>query len=216
MRTKSLLDVFCEGTHPHQMKYDARTQAALKRKWCNEVVIATYDKRCYSVVDLHFDKTPASLPVEGLGMSHAQYFKARKDIELQYPNAAPIVAVSGRNNSIIFLPAELVCGNELDAQLKVKLPTIASFTPQVRYKGIAEMKRYLIPGATKSKNGGGLLPSLGFGLVDQLINVAVTKLELPVITAAGVQVPPNMGAMWAPMSEWCDNCFSTVFPWVTP
>lgn len=199
MRTKSLLDVMCEGRHPEQMRFDARTQAALKRKWCNEVVIATYDKRCYSVIDLHFDKTPASLPVKGLNMSHAEYFKARKDIDLQYPKAAPIVAVSGRNNSTIFLPAELVCGNELDPQLKMKLPLIASFTPQVRYEGIDEMKRYLIPGAQKNRTGGALLTSLGFGLVDKLINVPVTKLELPAIIAAGVQVPAHMGGMWAPM-----------------
>mmetsp|Transcript_21287 Transcript_21287/g.46192 ORF Transcript_21287/g.46192 Transcript_21287/m.46192 type:complete len:966 (-) Transcript_21287:493-3390(-) len=199
MRTKSLLDVMSEGNHPEKMRYDARIQAALKRNWCNEVVIATYDKRCYSVVDLHFDKTPASLPVEGMGMSHAEYFKARKDIDLKYPNAAPIVAVSGRNGSTIFLPAELVCGNELDPQLKMKLPSIASFTPQVRYEGIEEMKKYLTPGGQKSRTGGGLLTSLGFGLVDKLIQVAVTKLELPVITAAGVQVPAHMGGMWAPM-----------------
>ena len=92
MRTKSLLDVFCEAQHqknPDKMQYDSKTQSALKRKWCNEVVIATYDKRCYSVIDLMFDKSRVTLPVKDLDMSHAEYFKQRKDITLKYPNATP-------------------------------------------------------------------------------------------------------------------------------
>lgn len=197
-----MLDVFCEGEkNPDRVVYDAKTQAALKRKWCGEVVIATYDKRCYSIIDLLFDKSPATLPVPDLGMSHAEYFAKRKKIALKHPNAAPIVAVSGRNNTKIYLPAELVCGNELDPQLKMKLPMIASFTPDVRYKGIEEMRKYLIPGAQKTRGAGGLLTSLGFGLTDELVRVNVTKLELPIISAAGLTVPENMGAMWAPLSK---------------
>ena len=201
MRTTSLLEVFAEGRHPEQTTYDGQKQAALKRKWVTEVVIATYDKRCYSITDLIFDKSPATLPVEGLGMSHAEYFKQRKGIDLKYPKASPIVAVSGRNNSTIYLPAEIVCGNELEPKLKMKLPTIASFTAEVRYAGIEEMRKYLTPGAQKSRSGGGLLTSLGFGLHNELIKVKVQKLELPVITAAGLRVPEHMGGMWAPMSK---------------
>lgn len=207
MRTKSLLDVFCDGQqNPEKMKFDPKTQAVLKRNWCSEVVIATYDKKCYSVTDLLFDKSPATLPVQDLGMSHAEYFQQRKNIKLKYPNACPMVVVNGRNNNKIYLPAELVCGNELDPQLKMKLPTIASFTPQIRFEGIQEIRRYLIPGAQKTRGvGGGLLTSLGFGLADELVKVRVTKLEPPVISVAGLAVPDHMGGMWAPISKICFN-----------
>ena len=46
-------------------------------------------KRCYSVIDLMFDKSPVTLTVKDLDMSHAEYFKQRKDITLKYPNATP-------------------------------------------------------------------------------------------------------------------------------
>ena len=207
MRTKSLLDIFCgDNSNPGNMKFDQRAQADLKRKWCNEVVIATYDKRCYSVIDFIFDKSPAELPVPDLGMSHAEYFQKRKGIILKYPNARPMVTVSGRNNSKIHLPAELVCGNELDPQIKMKLPSIASFTPTVRLEGIDEIKRYLIPKGKTKRAGGGLLTSLGFGLANELIKVKVTKLELPVISAAGLTVPDRIGGMWAPLSKHCNFC----------
>ena len=189
MRTKTLLDVFCEarGQPPGGATFDAPTWAALRRQWRGEVVIATYDKRCYSVVDLLFDDSPASMPVKDLNMSHAEYFARRKGIELRYPDAGPVVAVSGQGNDTVYLPAELVCRNELDPQLKMKLPSIASFTPDVRYRGIEEMRRYLIPGAQnqKGRGGGGLLTSLGFTLADELIRVKVTKLELPATAKGG-------------------------------
>ena len=42
VRTQSLLDVISqEGNQndPEKAKYDAKTQAAMKRKWCNEVAL---------------------------------------------------------------------------------------------------------------------------------------------------------------------------------
>ena len=134
-------------------------------------------------------------------MSHAEYFKQRKDITLKYPKACPMVVVLGRNNNKIYLPAELVAVNELDPFIKSQLPQIASFTPQVRNEAIEEIRRYLTPGAQKTKgNGGGLLPALGFTLSDSRLVVNVTKLELPIIEAAGVRVPADRGAQWTPMS----------------
>ena len=63
------------------------------------------------VVDLHFDKSPASFPVEGLeingkNISHAEYFKTRKNIVLQYPKAKPLLEVLGRRKQTIFLPGK--------------------------------------------------------------------------------------------------------------
>lgn len=89
--------------------------------------------------------------VDGLNISHADYFCKRNKISLKHPNASPMVVVNGRNNSRIYLPAELVTGNELDPRLKMKLPTIASFTPKDRLEGIEEIKRFLKPGAHKTK-----------------------------------------------------------------
>ena len=68
--------------------------------------------------------------INGKPCSHAQYFKDRKNINLQYPNARPMVEVLGRRKQNIFLPAELICGNELDRRVKEMLPTIASYTPE--------------------------------------------------------------------------------------
>jgi len=202
MRTKSLLDLLCEGqggSHPERVTYDAKTIAAIKRRWNNEVVIATYDKRCYSIMDIPFDQSPSSLPVQGLGISHAQYFAQKKKITLKYPNAKPMIQVQGRNDQPIYLPAEVVCANELDPQIRAKLPLVASYTPRIRHEAIEEMRRYLLPGAQKSQ-GGGLLPALGIGLLDERVVVNVTKLPLPVIVAAGVRIPEGQGGNWAPLT----------------
>lgn len=122
-RSVSLLETMYEGKDPNSFKLSQSQKNQALRKFKSEVVIATYDKKCYSIVDLLFDKTPANMPVEGLGMTHAEYFKKKKDYEgkpvkLLYPNATPLVAVLGRQNKTIYLPAELVCANELDAKIR--------------------------------------------------------------------------------------------------
>ena len=104
-------------------------QEKAKREWIGEVVISMHDKKCYSVTDLIFDRSAASMPVEGLGMSHAEYFERRKGIKLKHPNATPMIAVLGRRNQTIYLPPELVAGNELERGVKERLPMIASFKP---------------------------------------------------------------------------------------
>ncbi len=170
-----------------------------------EVVICTYDKKCYSVIELDFEFSPATKPVEGAGMSHAEYFKHRKGIDLKYPDSPPIVAVLGRGNRKIYLPAELVCANELSPSVKQKLPMIASFTPPQRHEAIEEMRKYLVPGAQKTKGvGGGLLPALGIILEDSRMKVDVEVLPLPLLKAAGVEIPKEKGNMWAPIISRAD------------
>ena len=139
------------------------------------------------------------MPIPNLGISHAEYFKKRKNITLQYPNAPPLVAVLGRNNSKIYLPAEVVCGNELEPRLKQRLPMIASFKPAERHAAIEEMKRFLQPNAQKTKGkGGGLLPALGIILQEKRFTVPVEVLPLPQIVVAGMRVPEESGKFWAP------------------
>jgi len=199
-RTKSLLETICLDQDPSKVNFTPSKQNEHKRRWKKEVVICTYDKKCYSVIDLLFDHSPASKPVDGLGMSHADYFTKKKKITLKYPNAKPLVAVLGRNQSTIYLPAELVCGNELEPRLKMQLPSIASFKPAERHAAIEEMKRFLKPGAQKTKGvGGGLLPALGIVLGNERVEVPIEVLPLPIIMAAGVRVPERQGGMWAPI-----------------
>ena len=150
IRTKSLLYNLCgERGDPKNARFDSQTISRAKRQWMSEIVICTYDKRCYSIIDLDFDKTPANFPVEGHGMSHADYFKNKKKINLSYPNTLPMVAVLGRSNSTIYLPPELVSVNELDPFVKQQLPLITSFKPPERHTAIEEMRRYLTPGSQK-------------------------------------------------------------------
>ena len=151
-------------------------------------------------MDLDFENSPASLPVEEQGISHVEYFLQRKNIDLKYPNVAPVVAILGRNNSTIHLPAELVCFNKLDLFVKQQLPLIASFKPHERHNAIEEMKRYLTPGAQKTKGpGGGLLPAIGVVLEDERVKYQVEVLPLPLIKAARMEIPQEKGHMWAPL-----------------
>jgi len=202
IRTKSLLHNLAEMANANtlsQVKYSAQVINKAKRSWKGEIVICKYDKRCYSIVDLIFDKSPTTMPVPDLGMSHADYFTQKKKIKLEYPNAPPMVAVLGRNNSTIYLPPEMVCINELDPFVKMQLPLIASYRPHERNEAIEEMKRYLVPRAQKTKGvGGGLLPAVGIVLKDERLKVKVDCLPMPVIKAAGVLIPSDRGAMWAP------------------
>ncbi len=181
-----------DGANPDKTTLDHRRKQEVKRNYEGEVVICTYDKRCYSVIEIDFDNSPATLPVEGLGMSHADYFAQRKKAKLQYPNATPIIAVLGRNNSKIYLPAEFVCINELDIFVKQQLPRIASFDPQTRHLAIDEIKRFLVPGAQKTKGvGGGFLPAIGITIKSERIKVGVEVLSLPRMIVAGMDIPTD-------------------------
>lgn len=82
----------------------------------------------------------------------------------------------GRRKQPIFLPAELVCGDELDRRVKEMLPSVASFTPEKRNEAIEEIKAFLIPGAQKTKNAGGLLPACGIVLKEDRLQVRTGEL----------------------------------------
>lgn len=48
---------------------------------------------------------------------------------------------------------------------------------------------------------------MGFTLIDDRVKVRVTKLPIPVITAAGVRIPESAGGVWAPQSKYIMICF---------
>jgi hypothetical protein len=121
-------------------------------------------------------------------MSHADYFK-NKGVKLEYPNSVPMVAVPGRRNETIYLPAELIMGNELDPSVKEKLPVMASFRPERRREEIDSVSQFLIPGAQTTKGKSGLLPSVGINLANDRLKVAATVIPSPELLVAGVRVP---------------------------
>lgn len=130
-------------------------------------------------------------------MSHAEYFK-KKGVVLEYPNAKPMVAVEGRQKSTIYLPAELVMGNELDPRVREMLPQIASFTPEVRNQAVEKVKAFLQPG-TQRGTGGSLLPAIGVFLGDKRIVAKAQVLPAPTLMAAGVTIPKHNAEHWAPV-----------------
>jgi hypothetical protein len=199
VRTMSVLEHLAGKGREDSYSPSRHEQDKARREWIGEIVISMHDKKCYSVTDLVFDRSAASMPVEGLGMSHAEYFKQRKNIILKYPNAKPMIAVLGRRNQTIFLPAELVAGNELERRVKEQLPQIASYKPEARNAAIDKIRAYLVPGAQKTKGAGGLLPALGIVLHDLRLNAKAEVLPLPMILAAGVKVPAGRGENWAPL-----------------
>jgi hypothetical protein len=86
MNSTSLPDhLFC-GKHPDKVNFNDRDQRAANDEWIGNVVIYKLDKNCYPVVTLRFDHSAQTLPVEGLNITHAEYFRDRKKINLEYPN----------------------------------------------------------------------------------------------------------------------------------
>jgi len=199
VRTMSVLDQLSNGQDPRCYNPSRQEEDRSRRQWIGEVVISMHDKKCYSVTDLIYNQSAQTLPVEGLGMTHAQYFETRKNIKLKYPEARPMIAVLGRRNQTIYMPPELVAGNELEARVKQQLPMIASYKPDSRNKAIDKIRSYLIPGAQKSKGAGGLLPALGIQLADGRLSAEARVLPLPMLMAAGVEVPKSKGENWAPL-----------------
>ena len=198
VRTMSVLDHLSNGNPQNWMPNHAEQERA-RRAWVGEVVISMHDKKCYSVTDLIFDHSAASMPVEGLGMSHAEYFKQRKDINLNFPHAVPMIAVLGRRNQTIYLPPELVAGNELERRVKEQLPMIASYKPEARNSAIDKIRGYLVPGKQKTKGASGLLPALGIVLDDGRLHAKTVVLPLPRMLATGLEVPKSRAENWAPM-----------------
>ena len=198
VRTMSVLDhLRGPGGEDYNPSYNEQERA--KREWIGEIVICMHDKKCYSVVDLLFDHSAMSLPIQGLNMSHAEYFQKRKGIDLRYPDAKPMIAVLGRRNQTIFLPPELVAGNEMERRVKEQLASIASYNPQARNEAIEKIRAYLVPGAQKTKGAGGLLPALGIVLHQKRLSAKAKVLPLPRMLAAGIEVPKHRGQNWAPL-----------------
>ncbi|KAL3931387.1 MAG: hypothetical protein SGBAC_011334 [Bacillariaceae sp.] len=112
-----------------------------------------------------------------------------------------MVTVLGRRDERIHLPAEIVCGNELDARVKEKLPMIANFPPHVRNEAISLVRGFLIPG---TRGAQGILPGLGVQITDERFSSRARVLPLPIVMAAGVQVPKAKGNMWAPILKSCN------------
>mmetsp|Transcript_16083 Transcript_16083/g.23679 ORF Transcript_16083/g.23679 Transcript_16083/m.23679 type:complete len:944 (-) Transcript_16083:8-2839(-) len=200
-RTTSVLDMMYEDIKKRPDRNHKWTDQEMKqvdRTYKHENVIYTLDKRTFDIVRLRFDVSPATLPVEALNMSHAQYFAEKKKTKLKYPNATPMIEVMGRNKNPIFLPAELVCCNELDMKVRQKLPMIASFRPDVRDEAINKIQKFLIPGAQKTRGASSLLPAVGITLDDNRVQVPVQMLPFPVVMAAGMKIPEQSKLMWAP------------------
>lgn len=199
VRTMSVLDHLAGGQNPLYYNPSRQDRERARRDFIGEIVISMHDKKCYSVTDLVYDHSANSLQVEGLGISHAEYFLKRKNIQLKYPDAKPMIAVLGRRNQTIYLPPELVAANELEPRVKQQLPTIASYKPGSRNQAIDKIRSYLIPGAQKSKGATGLLPALGIQLADGRLSARAEVLPLPMLQAAGIKVPKDKGENWAPL-----------------
>lgn len=199
VRTMSVLDHLAGGQNPSYYNPSRQDRERARRDFIGEIVISMHDKKCYSVTDLVYDHSANSLQVEGLGISHAEYFLKRKNIQLKYPDAKPMIAVLGRRNQTIYLPPELVAANELEPRVKQQLPTIASYKPGSRNQAIDKIRSYLIPGAQKSKGATGLLPALGIQLADGRLSARAEVLPLPMLQAAGIKVPKDKGENWAPL-----------------
>lgn len=104
IRTKSILDTLYEGYDPaDSYDFTKSEQQTIRGKWVGSTIISKIDKKCFSVHDIVFDHSPASLIIGDLGISHAEYFEKRKKQKLQYPHTKPMIAVLGRNKSIIYL-----------------------------------------------------------------------------------------------------------------
>jgi len=203
MRSSSLLEVIYNGRNPNTTRLSYPEQDRALEEWKGQTVIYKVDKKTYTVVDLKFTESAASLMVEGLlvdgkPVSHAEYFEKRKKQVLQFPEATPMVTVLGRRNQHIFIPAELICGNELDKDVKKKLPQIASFDPEERNAAIASIKSFLVPGAQKTKNAGGLLPAIGIYMTSASLTAKAKVLPAPMLQAAGVTIPSNK-ENWTPV-----------------
>jgi hypothetical protein len=130
-------------------------------------------------------------------MTHADYFK-KKGVVLEYPDATPMIEVPGRRDQKIYLPPELVMANELDPKVREQLPQIASFEPKVRNEAIEKIKNFLVPGAQKTKNAGGLLPAIGIILTNERLSVEAKVLAIPYLVAGGIPVPESSGQNWGP------------------
>jgi len=199
IRTKSLLHAMCGSENPNYVQFSDKVIKSHKDQWIGQVVISRLDKKCYIVNDLLFGHSANSLPVVGLGISHSEYYEFHKGLKLEFPNASPMIAVEGRRNTIIHLPAEIVCGNDLDKKLMEILPQIASFTPKDRHEAIDMIKRFLKPSGTEGaqrSHGGALLPSCGIVLHETRLSVPAFVLPAPSIGAAGMNVPGNKALYW--------------------
>merc|ERR1740124_1054841 len=93
IRTKSLLVSLCQSRNPNTCRFTEAEKREAKRRWIGETVISKLDKKCPAIHDLIFDQSAETLMVGDLGITHAEYYIERKKCRLEYPRAAPMIAV---------------------------------------------------------------------------------------------------------------------------
>ena len=227
MRGRSVLDEIYAGRNPGSYRLNEAQERSERDKWIGQIVIYKGDYKTYSIVDLRFDHSAETLPVEGLIMhgkpcTHARYFRDRKNISLSYPDAKPMVEVLGRRNESIYFPAEVVFGEELDARVKEQLPRIASYRPDQRNDAVdkimarlsiiddsticEDILTQLNPRGKHKQKAGGLLATCGITLRRDkqdtskagVIKAKAILMSIPQLMAAGVPVPERCKNNWAP------------------
>ena len=228
MRSRSVLDeIFAARAIGSHLSTD--DQNYHKRRWIGQTVIYKCDYKTYTIQNLDFEHSAETLPVPGLMLdgrpcTHARYFSDRKNTRLVYPRATPMIEVLGRRNETIFLPAELVFGEELDVRVKEMLPQIASYKPEERNDAVdkifsqliiaddpnpASITEHLRPRGKYGEKAGGLLEACGITLCRnkddaskaKVINAPCVHMSVPQLLARGIEVPKKFKQGWA-------NCLS--------
>jgi hypothetical protein len=198
MRKTTVLDAIYDGRNPVPLSPEQARKHM--QEWQGRTVIYKLDKKCYCVVALRFDLCPDNHIVQGLGVTHTEYFSQRKRITLEHPTAF-MVEVLGRRRESIFFPAELVCGNELDSRIREKLPMIASYNPEKRHAAVDEILKFLGVGSAGDTLAlcGILLQTDATTGKAKTLNAPATVLSLPQLIVAGVRVPPERKDDWGPV-----------------
>ena len=216
MRARSVLDEIFAGRAigSHLSTYD---QNYYRRMWIGQTVIYKCDYKTYTIQNVDFEHSAETLLVpdlmlDGRPCTHARYFSVRKNVRLAYPRATPMLEVLGRRNESIYLPAELVFGEELDACVKEMLPQIASYKPEERDDAVDKIFSQLIisddpsplsigehlrPRGKYGDKAGGLLEACGITLrrtkadasKAKVIHAPAVCMSVPQLMAKGIDVP---------------------------
>jgi hypothetical protein len=164
-------------------KWGIREQIEAKKCLIGSSISTSYDKKNYVAIDIDFTSTCETKMIDDYGISHLEYFNKKKGIPIMFPGD-PLIVTNGRKNKKNFFPPELLHPANISRKFK-EIPKSAILDPGTRMEKI---KRFLEPGAQKTKGLEGLLPSIGIQLKSDNIIVPYYQLEFPLLEAHGIKV----------------------------
>uniref|UniRef100_A0A6B2KXT7 Piwi domain-containing protein n=1 Tax=Arcella intermedia TaxID=1963864 RepID=A0A6B2KXT7_9EUKA len=171
---------------------DPAVQKAITRRFIDTVVATSYNYQTYTIEDIDFTKTPASIFIWDNHRTKTQTKISFRDYLLKIHNYKvtdqyqPMIKTSGRQRQTIYLVPEFCYQTDIPENAKRELPKICSVFPTERIKKYDTLISLLSMAQSPSAEPAKLLQTFNMRIKKNLTTVRAIQLKPPELFIPGV------------------------------